>query len=370
MATVLSSLSSVQASLRAGARRTAFVFVVALIAVVGSERMYWYWSTGVLEHLEGGVFYGVAAAVGLWAIGRFAVSGWWSLWLATPLFALIVEGVITPVVYSGGPLVPIFPAYFAFWHGVLTFGVLVIGIRSLLLARRTALLAAVAAGLGVFWGMWSTTLWLPENLEDPELVEHNGVLETLSPSAFTVYAVLFSAILVAGHVALGWLWPSEFRPARATKWFWGGIVLLGAGMWTLAYPWALPMFLAYGWLQIWGLRRHERATTGPDLFAQLTGPTPIRPLAALAPMPVAAAATYAVMWELNPSLTAVRVLMWTTIAVHAVAGLVISVVALRRAGRRPERQIAELASPQSPSDADVAMSAGSNNRSAGLGLAK
>ena len=372
-----SSLPSSLASLRsrlpgqlgAGVRRTAFVFVVAVIAAVGSERMFWFWSTGVLTHLEVGLFYGIAAAVALWAIERYSVSGWWSLWLATPLFALVVEGVITPVVYSGGPLVPIFPAWFALWHGVLAFGGLVIGVRHLLLSRRTAVLAWASTGLGVFWGLWSTTLWLPENLEDPELLEENGVLEILTPSSFTAYAVVFTAVLAIGHVALGWLWPTAFRPARATKRFWGALVVVGAAVWTVAYPWALPMFLAYGWLQIWGLKRHERVAE-PSLFVQLSGPTPLRPVAALIAMPIAAVATYAAMWELDPSPSALRVVMWTTIAIQTIAGFAITGAALRRAGRRRDRCLAPMAPAQSAVAVEVETRSGPNNRSAGLGLAK
>ena len=125
----LSSRSSLD-PIRRGLQHLAFVFVVSLIAAVGSERMFWFWSTGLDEHLFVSAFYSVATAVTLWAIDRYRVSTWWSLWLASPLFALVVEGVITPVTYSGGPFVPIFPAWFAFWHGVLAFGVIVVGVIS------------------------------------------------------------------------------------------------------------------------------------------------------------------------------------------------------------------------------------------------
>ncbi|MEM9464493.1 MAG: hypothetical protein AAGA90_03930 [Actinomycetota bacterium] len=321
-------------SLRAGIERLAFVFVVAVIAAVASERMFWFWSTDLTEHLFVSAFYALAAGVTLWAMARHRVSGWWSLWLATPLFPLVVEGVITPVTYSGGPFVPLFPAWFAFWHGILAFGFLVVGVRALLLARRTALLAVSSVALGVFWGVWSTTLWLPENVEDPELIADQGApLEVLDPSAFARYAIVFTAVVMVGHLALGRLWPASFEPARATVRLWGGLVVLGAAAWTVVVPWALPMFLAYVALQLWGLRRHERVAAEPTLLARLTGPTPRRPLLALAAMAPAAAITYAALWEVGFSLDAARAVMWTTIAVQTVAGFTISAMALRRAGR-------------------------------------
>ncbi len=327
-------MSTPLASLAAGLRRSLFVFVVAAIAAVGSERMFWFWSTGLDEHLFVAAFYAIPTGVTLWAIATHRVSGWWSLWLATPLYALVTEGVITPVVYSGGPFVPVFPAWFAFWHGVLGFGVLVVGIRSLVLARRTGAVAALATAMGVFWGVWSTTLWLPENVEDPELVaDQGGPLEVLDPAAFTAYAALFTGVIVIGHLSLGRLWPTDFRPARTTERLWATLLVVGAAGWSVVVPWALPMFVAYAALQRWGLRRHRRTATGPDLFQRLAGPTPWRPLLAVTAMAPAAALTYAVAWELQPSADALRVLMWTTIALQTIAGFVISVVALRRSGR-------------------------------------
>ncbi|MEM8706717.1 MAG: hypothetical protein AAGE98_09695 [Actinomycetota bacterium] len=322
------------ARLGAGLHRLLFVYVVALIAAVVSERMFWFWSPGLRTHLEVAAFYAIAAAPLLWAIGRYRVNSWWSLMLALPLFSLVVEGIITPVVYSGGPFVPIFPAWFAFWHGVLGAGLFVFGIRWMLINSRTRLLLATSVGAGLFWALWSTTLWLPENLEDPELIEDTGApLELLDPGAFAVYAATFTAVTILGHIALHRLWPTSFEPKRITVRAVGVILVLWAAAWSVAIPWALPMFLAYAWLQRWGLRRHERTAVGPDLFARLAGP--IRPSAfvALAPMAPVAAATYAVLWNLDLSLDVPRTFMWSMIAIQTIAGAVLMVRSLRRAGR-------------------------------------
>lgn len=314
--------------------RVVLVLLVASTAAVASERMFWFWSPGLADHLVVVSVYWLPAAVTLWAIGRYGVGAWWSLLLATPLYSLVTEGVITPVTYSGGPFVPVFPAWFAFWHGILAFGVLVIGIRQLLMARRWMLLAAISSGLGVFWGMWSSTLWLPENVEDPELIaDHGGALTVLDPAAFLQYAVTFTAIVAIGHWLMGYVWPTAFEPGRWSRRIVGGLALVMVIVWTFAVPWALPMFAAYAWLQRWGLRRHERTAIGPDLFAQLAGRTPVVGLIALAPMAATAAATYWLLWSLEPTETVLRSIMWTTIAVQGVAGLVVSVIALRRSGR-------------------------------------
>ncbi|MEM9521864.1 MAG: hypothetical protein AAGA37_21330 [Actinomycetota bacterium] len=317
-----------------GLRRSAFVFVVAAVAAVGSERMFWYWSTDLGSQLFVALFYSIPVGVTLWAIDRYGVSSLWALWLATPLYALITEGVITPVVYSGGPLVPIFPAWFAFWHGMLAFGGLIIGLRFLILAGRTTAVAAASLGLGVFWGLWSTTLWLPENVEDPELIADQGsALQILDPGEFAAYAALFTGLVLVGHGLFSWLWPASFRPARWTIRLWCVLVLIVVAAWSAVVPWAFPMFLAYAWLHRWGLRRHERIAEGPNLLEQLAGPTPRRPLVAVATMAPAAAITYTACWQLEVPLEAVRAFMWSMIAAQTIAGFVISVMALRRAGR-------------------------------------
>ncbi len=314
--------------------RVVLVLLVASTAAVGSERMFWFWSPGLADHLVVVSVYWLPAAITLWAIARYRVSGWWSLLLATPLYALVTEGVVTPVTYSGGPFVPVFPAWFAFWHGILAFGVLVIGVRQLLMARRWRLLALVATGLGVFWGVWSTTLWLPENVEDPELLaDHGGALTVLDPAAFAQYAITFTVVVALGHWLMGFVWPTAFEPGRWSRRIVAGLASLMLVVWTFAVPWALPMFAAYAALQWWGLRRHERTAPTDDLFARLAGRTPPVGLLALAPMAAAAALVYWALWAVGPSHDILRTVMWTTIAVQAVAGGVISIIALRRSGR-------------------------------------
>ena len=330
------------ARLGAGLHRVLFVYLVALIAAVVSERMFWFWAPGLTEHLAVAAFYALAAAPLVWAIARYRVNSWWSLMLALPLFSLVVEGIITPVVYSGGPFVPIFPAWFAFWHGVLGAGLAVFGIRWMLVNGRTTLLLATSVGAGLFWATWSTTLWLPENLEDPELVEmEGGPLHLLDPSEFTLYAVTFTAVTILGHALLHVIWPTSFEPHRYTVRTVGIVLFLWAAAWSAAIPWALPMFVAYAWLQRWGLRRHEAVASGPGLLAQLAGP--VRPVLFLTLLPMApvAAGTYALLWNLDLPLDVPRTFMWSMIAAQTIAGGVLMVRSLRRAGRIDDGAVAE-----------------------------
>ncbi|MDW3219719.1 MAG: hypothetical protein R8F63_13985 [Acidimicrobiales bacterium] len=311
--------------LRAGLHRLLFVLVMAAVVGVSSERMFWYWATNPLDHLVVAMVYAPAVAGCLWFIDRYHVRGLWGLVLVAPLLGYFVEGVVTPVVYAGGPI-PFFPVWFAFWHGVLGLAVMVFGIRRLLLARRTGALWAVAVGLGAFWGVWSTTMWLPENVEDPGLIaDAGGPLEILGPLDFAIYALTFTAILAAAHWLLGRIWLPQFRPGRPMVLLWMAVVGAAVIGWTVAIPWAAPMFVGGVALQRWGLRRHA---VGGDrsILAELTGRVAPVALVPLVAMPVAAGAVYALAWQLEPAEGLVRYgAMYGVIAVQTLVGAVLIV---------------------------------------------
>lgn len=340
-------------------RSLAFVYLTALIMVIGSERMFWFWSTDVPAQLEGAAFYALATASAIALMKRFHVSSWWSFMLVAPVVAFVVEGAITPVIYSGGPFVPIFPAWFSFWHGIFAFGGLVFLVRRLLVDRAMVALSAVATAFGAFWGIWSATLRLPENVNDPELIESSGgPLEVLDPAQFTWYAVVMTTVFIVGHALLGFVWPSaESSPGRTGRLSWGeritfGLVVAWVALWSSVVPWALPMFAGYCWLQLKGLRWHRSSQMDagkPSLLDQLGGRVPFRVLLPLALMAPSAALVYALLWELDPSVAALQVVMYGTIAVQGLIGFVVGVKALLVARKaRPSSSSASSTSRRVP----------------------
>ena len=324
------------------ARSFALVYLVALIMAVGSERMFWFWAPGLAELFEVAGFYAIATAAALVLIRRFNVTSWWSLMLVAPVVAFVVEGVITPIIYTGGPFVPVFPAWFTFWHGMFSLIGLVFGVRSLLLREATARLAAVSVALGGFWALWSATLRLPENVDDIEMEEAiGGPLQVLDQGAFARYAVGITAVFIVAHALIGYVWPKPGRSSgrigslgwreRATL----GLVVTGVIIWTFVVPWAIPMFALYCGIQLKGLRWH-RAVVDPSavsLIDQLSGRVRLRALLPLALMAPAAAGGYALLWELDPSDQVLRVIMYGTIAIQGIVGFVVAVLALVRAHR-------------------------------------
>ncbi len=330
-------------TLRAAARHLAFWAVIAAIAAVFSERVFWFWTTSPVSHIELSLFYALPVGAVMVAIGRYRVDLGWSLLLVAPIFAFIVEGVLTPVIYTG-PFLPVFPAWFTSWHGIMALVLGVFVIRFWLLADRRGLLALASIGLGCFWGLWASTLRLPENLEDVDLLADHDQLVVLGPAAFARYAITFTVVFMVAHLVLGFVWPKASGPWPGAERVVGALVAIGVVAWTVALPWALPMFALYlvvPWRALrWHRARHqgEQHQPGPDLISQLrgrVGPGAVAPLALLAPT---ASLAYAGVWAVDPSDTALRVLMYGTIAVQSVAAAVLMIVAVRRVRRdRPDQ---------------------------------
>ncbi|MEO1062593.1 MAG: hypothetical protein AAFZ07_14350 [Actinomycetota bacterium] len=333
---------------RSGARRLAFALVSAAIIVVVSERMFWFWASNPLSHVEVSAYYALAVAPALWLIDRFRVDRLAPLVLVALVFGMFVEGVLTPVTYTGGPFVPFFPVWFTAWHGLMGLVVAWYLVHRWLIERRVRALAVLATVAGAFWGLWSMTLWLPENVGDEELIADNGgPLTVLAPVAFARYALVFSLIFALAH----WLWGrlgdvGQFRPSRPATILFGVVVAAMLIGWTVVVPWALPMFALYVWLAVRLLRRHEPVAKGPGLLAQLVGPVRARDLLSLAPMPIAATGTYALIWWLTPTDTVGRVVMYGTIVVQTA----VAAVALWRSGREIGRRSAQSRSAASASN--------------------
>lgn len=309
-------------------RMSVFVLVVSAVAVVSSERMFWFWAPSLSDYAIGVVFYAVPTAVVLAMIGRYRVSDWRSLLLVTPIFAYLVEGWITPVMYTGGPFIPFFPAWFGFWHGIMSFAILVVAFRRWIVAGAARPLLLASAGMGAFWGVWSSTLRLPENVNDSEMIDDLGELVVLDPTAFAGYAVTFTGVVMVLHWALGWLWPQRFQVGRQMTRIGFVLCLIGVVGWTVVIPWALTMFTAYAGLQIWGLRRHRHAIQGaeargtfvPDLIAQLHGRVTVRSVLPVLSMGPTAALVYAMISAVDPSIRTLQVIMYGSITVQTLVG--------------------------------------------------
>jgi hypothetical protein len=287
--------------------------------------------------------YGFALAGALALIDRYDVGDVWGLILVSMVVGFMVEGVVTPVTYTGGPFVPFFPVWFSAWHGFMSIMLLLLAFRRWMLADARSTLLISSAGLGAFWGLWSLTLALPENAEDPELIEmEGGPLHVLNDIEFAGYALWVTAAVALAHYLLGrGAWMTTFRPGRISSIIWLAITAILIGVWTVAIPWAAPMFAVYVGGVVYVLRRrHTRAQAAglatTSVLAELAGPVRAVSLLPLIAMPIAAAAVYSAGRIVDPSDLALRVLMYGTIVIQALAATIATVMAIVKAWRTPD----------------------------------
>lgn len=294
-------------------RRLLFVLVATVPALFVSERVYWYFARSWDEQLVLLAFYAPAIASVLWLTSRYQVTDFWSFLLVVPVFAYLVEGAIVPVLYSGGPFVPFFPAMFTFWHGVLGITVVLMLFRRWLLAGRWQPLLATSTAVGSYWGLWALTAIVPD--DDPSLAAGGGEpADVLSIEGFAVYSAACTVALIAAHYALNVVWMSEFTPGKRMRWLWMAAVGFAIGGWTVAVPWGAPMFAAYAGLQVWALRRLPR-TDEPTLLQQLDGRFPFRRLWPLVSLPIAASVSHALWRQLDLSIETVENYIFISLSV-------------------------------------------------------
>jgi len=321
--------------IKSRATTAAFVYLSALTMATASERVYWYLGGLTVESVLGiAVFYMIPTLAVLWALGGGPSQRMHQVILGGAIFAFAVEGILTTVIYQDGPL-PVMPALFVGWHGLLS----VVGFwyltRRWLLERKRAMLTGIAALVGLYWGVWTMTFTLPGAFDDLE-----GISHVMAPGEFTLYALGIGAAFAIAHWLLGYVWPKQFQPGRK-----GGaaiVVLLGAYFAVavlLFVPWApLKLAVLIGGT-LWLLRRSRGATAGePSIIESLQGRVALRDTALLMAMPVAASAAYAGVWSLGLEESAVSALNVTLVVVQVLAGFVAFGWAARR-GLRHDREL-------------------------------
>lgn len=191
-------------------QRWTFIFLLTTIAVFFSEKAYWYPQGFAIGELI--LFYAVPVAVCLWAIEHFRVVRLSQLVLIAGLYAFLVEGMLTPVIFEAGLFDPIMPAYFIGWHGLLSilFGWYLL--RNWLVQRQWGRLLFGCTLFGLFWGMWSLTYWLPEQASEWERST------VWLAEQFGIHALVFTGMLIVAHWLLDYFdWKRPFQFTNPEK---------------------------------------------------------------------------------------------------------------------------------------------------------
>lgn len=251
-----------------------------------SEKAYWYPQGYAVGELI--LFYAFPVTACLWAIDYFHVRRLSALVLVAALYAFIVEGVLTPVIYEAGLIDPVMPAYFIGWHGLLSVVFGWYSLRKWLVKGEWPHLMAASLLFGFFWGIWSLTYWLPENFAG---FSNPGQWPIV---AFGLYALTFSLMLIAGHWLLGQIqWPERLGLSRFEKW--GVLAVLVFFFATLSLPFAplgmlkLAVLLAAVFLPLFLNRQREPVGS---LLGDLGGPVQLRHALILLLMPLMATTVY------------------------------------------------------------------------------
>lgn len=335
--------------------RFLFVVVSASIVVVSSEKFYWYpQGFSAVAFVELAAFYALPVAATFWAVERFNITGVWRVVLASGLFALGVEGIITPVLYEDGPL-PLLALYFFAWHGILSFVFCWYLARKWALAGRRANLALWSAVYGAGWGLWSVTYWRTASIEEFEAEiatgEANWSPGQWSVPKFALYAATFTAVLITAHWFLGFVWPKDWQTTRRWNIPTGLLLVAGLAIITVAVPWAPLKLILLGWLIIARLRRTNASPDDGNLFSELRGRATLSQLAPLGLLAPAAIAVYGAVAVIEPTDAILDGIYGGTVAVQIVAGSIAFVIAFRRSKPEPptdSRHDVERASPNAP----------------------
>lgn len=300
--------SSTRTAIKDIVSRLLFAYLAAVILVFFSEKTYWY--VQGFDVLGLALFYFFPTYLFLWAVERFQVSRLAPLFLAAAFYGFLVEGVLASILYQDGPFGWFHISYTSLaWHAPLSVGFGFYFLRKWLLQNNVRWLLGSSLGFGLFWGTWSITNWLPENLTDPELVEAG--LSVWPSGRFALYAFFMTLIFAAAHWLIGRVWPTKFASGKVEM----GIVLLYLAvdfvfMAIIPFPIAwlkLPLLLA---IVLFALRHAARHAPSPSLFVSLRGQFPLRRTLWLMAMPATASAIYGAAFLLQPSEEIIRDLIY------------------------------------------------------------
>ncbi len=281
--------------------RLGFVALSTAVFVFFSEKVYWYPQGYAIGELL--LFYAFPTYACLWAVDYFQVRRLPGLLLVAALFAFLVEGVLTPVIYEAGLLDPIMPAYFVGWHGLLA---VVFGwylLRKWLVNGQWKRLLVGSLLFGLFWGLWAIVYWLPENFEGFANPGQWAVVD------FGLHAFTFTLLLMGAHWLLGrGGWQAQFMLSRAEKWI--ATAVLVFLFVTLAFPAApLGIFKLLFLLTLVLLPltiHHRRQQETGSIFSDLDGFVSGRYVWSLFAMPITATMVYALVTFIQPSEVAIR----------------------------------------------------------------
>ncbi len=273
-------------------KRWGFILASTSVMVFFSEKMYWY--VQGYSYLELIFFYLFATYSVFWAVNHFKVDDFWGLALAGILYPLFVEGAFTGIII--GDLTGIMLSYFVGWHTTLAVLVGWFWHRKLLIEHKTGVIVASSILLGFLLGLWATTFWLPENINDPELSPQNGFhIGKWSLFDYSLLQLYLGAIYVLSHFLLSKVWIHEFRPSKWENYFVLAVILLFVLGQALTYSFFVLFLIFIYAIVILSIRRYSEEKNNETIFEKLQGQVFLRDVLALLLINVSAIVAYALV---------------------------------------------------------------------------
>ncbi|NOK62051.1 MAG: hypothetical protein GFH27_549321n38 [Chloroflexi bacterium AL-W] len=235
--------------------------------------------------LEFALWYSIPAYIFLIAVGYFSVNTIWGLILAGSFYGFTLEGVLVWQMYEALPFsiswTPIG------WH-VLVDVLLGWYLVSSILSRNAYWqTAALAIGLGLFWGFWATWYW----------VERQAMI----PTEFALLAFTVGSLWIVAQLVLNRLLPIRFTTTKFEMW---GVGLLTLFIFLVQIAFVLPIGLLVlpplVAITFLGLHCSKRNEQDQSVLSGLQGGATIPNQLLLILTPLIAAATYSVYYHLNP----------------------------------------------------------------------
>lgn len=303
--------------MRRTVHRLLFVGLSTVITVFFSEKAYWH--VQGYAYVELVLYYAFPVYACLWTIDTFRVRRLSALVLVAALYAFLVEGVLTPVLYEAGLFDLVMPTYFIGWHGLLSVAFGWYGLRKWLVKGQWERVLTFGFLFGLFWGIWSITWWLPQAFDGPASPDRWSIVD------FGLYAFVFTSTLALSHWFLGrGVWPREFKPSKVERWIIGlSLVALFALMVFPVLPVAIVKLVVLLGIVFLGLRAgrvEEEKGLNRTIFSELAGPVKGIHVLALFAMPLAAAGVYALATIWQPSESGIRILLEGIPIVQALVG--------------------------------------------------
>lgn len=308
-------------------QRWGFLILSGIIMVFYSEKMYWYIQG--YSYVELVLWYLIGAYSFFWAISYFRINHFWPMFLAAVLYPLYVEGAFTGIITAD--LTTVMLAYFVGWHTTLSVIVGWYYHRKWLIHDEKRKLIGTSILLGLFFGVWASTFWLPENVNDPELSIENGFMAgQWSILDYSLLLLYLGAIYVISHYLLGrWsIWSGKFTPTKIENILFALSLLLFLSLQLFAYG-VLALYLVILYLVVlWILSRYKaKRMDDTTIFQKLRGRVRLDTVLTLYLIPIFAILGYSFMYIGNFGDNLIRVLFTITYSTQVIYGYVLMLFA-------------------------------------------